>query len=32
LGPALPTSRTIEVRRLAHPNFLVEVDAITVVE
>ena len=29
-GPALPTSTTVEVRRLAHPDFLVEVDAIAV--
>jgi enamine deaminase RidA (YjgF/YER057c/UK114 family) len=27
-GPALPTSTTVEVRRLAHPDFLVEVEAI----
>lgn len=26
-GPALPTSTTVEVRRLAHPEFLVEVEA-----
>jgi len=26
-GPALPTSTTVEVRRLAHPDFLVEVEA-----
>jgi enamine deaminase RidA (YjgF/YER057c/UK114 family) len=29
---ALPTSTTVEVRRLAHPDFLVEVEAIAVVE
>jgi enamine deaminase RidA (YjgF/YER057c/UK114 family) len=27
---ALPTSTTVEVRRLSHPDFLVEVDAIAV--
>jgi enamine deaminase RidA (YjgF/YER057c/UK114 family) len=26
-GPALPTSTTVEVRRLAHPDFMVEVEA-----
>jgi len=26
-GPALPTSTTVEVRRLAHADFLVEVEA-----
>jgi 2-iminobutanoate/2-iminopropanoate deaminase len=31
-GPALPTSTTVEVRRLAHPDFLVEVEAIAVVD
>jgi 2-iminobutanoate/2-iminopropanoate deaminase len=29
---ALPTSTTVEVRRLAHPDFLVEVEAIAVVD
>ncbi|MBI3330124.1 MAG: RidA family protein [Nitrospinae bacterium] len=29
---ALPTSTTVEVRRLAHPDFLVEIEAIAVVE
>jgi 2-iminobutanoate/2-iminopropanoate deaminase len=29
---ALPTSTTVEVRRLSHPDFLVEVEAIAVVE
>ncbi len=29
-GVALPTSTTIEVRRLSHPDFLVEVEAIAV--
>jgi 2-iminobutanoate/2-iminopropanoate deaminase len=32
LGAALPASTTIEVRRLSHPDFLVEMDAIAVVE
>ena len=30
-GAALPTSTTVEVRRLSHPDFLVEVEAIAVV-
>ena len=30
-GPALPTSTTVEVRRLSHPEFLVEVEAIAVI-
>ena len=30
-GAALPTSTTVEVRRLAHPDFLVEVEVIAVV-
>ena len=29
---ALPTSTTVEVRRLAHPDLLVEIEAIAVVE
>jgi len=28
LGPAMPTSTTVEVRRLAHPDFLVEVEVV----
>jgi 2-iminobutanoate/2-iminopropanoate deaminase len=31
LGAALPTSTTVEVRRLSHPDFLVEIEAIAVV-
>jgi enamine deaminase RidA (YjgF/YER057c/UK114 family) len=27
-GAALPTSTTVEVRRLAHPDFLVEIEAV----
>ena len=27
-GPAMPTSTTVEVRRLAHPDFLVEVEVV----
>jgi len=29
---ALPTSTTVEVRRLAHPDFVVEIEAMAVVE
>lgn len=29
---ALPTSTTVEVRRLAHPDFMVEVEAIAMVD
>jgi len=29
---ALPTSTTVEVRRLAHPDFLVEVEAIAMTD
>jgi len=29
---ALPTSTTVEVRRLAHPDLLVEVEVIAVVD
>jgi 2-iminobutanoate/2-iminopropanoate deaminase len=32
LGAALPTSTTVEVRRLSHPDFLVEIEAIAVTE
>ena len=31
-GAALPTSTTVEVRRLAHPDFLVEIEAIAMTE
>lgn len=30
-GTALPTSTTVEVRRLSHPDFLLEVEAIAVI-
>ena len=30
-GPGMPASTTVEVRRLSHPDFMVEVDAIAVV-
>jgi 2-iminobutanoate/2-iminopropanoate deaminase len=29
-GQALPTSTTVEVRRLSHPDFLVEIEAMAV--
>ena len=32
LGPALPTSTTVEVRRLSHPDFLVEIEAFAVID
>jgi len=32
LGPALPTSTTVEVRKLAHPDFMVEIEAFAVIE
>ena len=31
-GPATPTSTTVEVRRLAHPDFTIEVEAIAFVD
>ncbi len=31
-GAALPTSTTVEVQRLSHPDFLVEVEAIAIAE
>jgi enamine deaminase RidA (YjgF/YER057c/UK114 family) len=31
LGIALPTSTTVEVRRLSHPDFMVEIEAIAVI-
>jgi 2-iminobutanoate/2-iminopropanoate deaminase len=31
-GPALPTSTTVEVRRLAHSDFMIEIEAIAVVD
>jgi 2-iminobutanoate/2-iminopropanoate deaminase len=31
-GAALPTSTTVEVRRLAHPDFLVEVEAMAIID
>ena len=30
LGAALPTSTTVEVRRLSHPDFMVEIEAFAV--
>jgi enamine deaminase RidA (YjgF/YER057c/UK114 family) len=29
-GPGLPASTTVEVRRLSHPDFMVEVEAVAV--
>ena len=31
-GAALPTSTTVEVRRLSHPDFLVEIEAMAVTD
>ena len=31
-GPATPTSTTVDVRRLAHPDFMIEVEAIAFVD
>lgn len=31
-GPGLPASTTVEVRRLSHPDFLVEVEAAAIIE
>jgi enamine deaminase RidA (YjgF/YER057c/UK114 family) len=31
-GSAMPTSTTVEVRRLSDPDFMIEVDAVAVVE
>jgi enamine deaminase RidA (YjgF/YER057c/UK114 family) len=31
-GDALSTSTTVEVRRLSHPDFLVEIEAIAVIK
>jgi 2-iminobutanoate/2-iminopropanoate deaminase len=30
-GPGLPTSTTIEVRRLAHPDYMVEIEGVAIV-
>ena len=32
LGRALPTSTTVEVRRLSHPDFMVEIEAMAVID
>ena len=32
LGPALPTSATVEVRRLSDPEFMVEIEAVAAVD
>jgi 2-iminobutanoate/2-iminopropanoate deaminase len=31
LGVALPTSTTVEVRRLSHPDFMVEIEAMAII-
>jgi 2-iminobutanoate/2-iminopropanoate deaminase len=31
-GQSLPTSTTVEVRRLSHPDFMVEIEAMAVVD
>ena len=31
-GPAMPTSTTVEVRRLAGPDFLVEIEAVAILD
>jgi 2-iminobutanoate/2-iminopropanoate deaminase len=31
-GQLLPTSTTVEVRRLSHPDFMVEIEAMAVIE
>jgi enamine deaminase RidA (YjgF/YER057c/UK114 family) len=31
-GPATPTSMTVEVRRLAYLDFMIEIEAIAVVD
>ena len=31
-GQSLPTSTTVEVRRLSHPDLMVEIDAIAVID
>ena len=30
-GPGLPTSTTIEVRRLAHPDYMVEIEGLAII-
>ena len=32
LGAELPTSTTVEVRRLVHPDFLVEIEALAMTD
>src|SRR5262245_14114427 len=32
LGKAMPTSTTVEVRRLSHPDFLVEIEAFAMID
>jgi 2-iminobutanoate/2-iminopropanoate deaminase len=31
-GQSLPTSTTVEVRRLSHPDFMVEIEALAVID
>jgi len=32
LGPGMPTSTTIGVRRLSHPDFMVEIEAVAMID
>ena len=32
LGRALPTSTTVEVRKLSHPDFMVEIEAFAIID
>jgi 2-iminobutanoate/2-iminopropanoate deaminase len=31
-GPGMPTSTTVEVRRLSHPDFMIEVEAVALLD
>jgi enamine deaminase RidA (YjgF/YER057c/UK114 family) len=32
LGAALPTSTTVEVRRLSHPDLVIEIEAVALID